>query len=445
MLIRFVVSNFLSFNQEREFNMIAGNLKTHRHHVYSLPKLNVLKAAAIYGANGAGKSNMIKAVEYLKELIYHGEVAKSIDDRKFKLNRKNKDLPATFEIEFFADGKTYAYGVSVNHTTVVEEWFYETGINKEDKLIFERKMGKNQKSVVKFAEKYSKTQKQRLLIELIEENLLKSNQLLISKADNIKAKEIFTLENWVNNYLVIIFPGSKFAGLVQEISTSQKFKGFANELLQTFDTGVRALEIESMDFDKFIGQDDDELKTKLLEEVNHGRRILFHSNLGPVMIQKEGEKVTVKKVVSVHNDNLGKAVVFDLNEESDGTQRMLDFIPAFNHVINDKLTFLIDEIDQSLHPVLLKALIQKVMNDENTQGQLIFTTHESNLLDLDMFRQDEIWFVEKDKLESSSDFYSLLQFKPRYDLDIKKGYLKGRFGAIPFLANLFDLNWHTDA
>ncbi|MBC7554628.1 MAG: AAA family ATPase, partial [Taibaiella sp.] len=106
------------------------------------------------------------------------------------------------------------------------------------------------------------------------------------------------------------------------------------------------------------------------------------------------------------------------------------------------ITYIVDEIDQSLHPALLYKLIQKIMADTETKGQLIFTTHDSNLLDLNIFRQDEIWFAEKDKMKGSTQLYSLNEYKPRYDLDIRKGYLKGRFGAIPFLANLDELNWH---
>ena len=129
-------------------------------------------------------------------------------------------------------------------------------------------------------------------------------------------------------------------------------------------------------------------------------------------------------------------------QESDGTQRLLDFIPAIVSILHNDSTYIIDEIDQSLHPALIRALIQKIMNDDTTQGQIVFSTHESNLIDLEIFRQDEIWFAEKDKAAGSTQLYSLSDYKPRYDLDIRKGYLQGRFGAIPFLDDLKNLNWH---
>ena len=136
-----------------------------------------------------------------------------------------------------------------------------------------------------------------------------------------------------------------------------------------------------------------------------------------------------------------KSVLFDLDEESDGTVRLLDFVPAFRSVISKQKVFVIDEIERSIHPLLIKELVQKFSLDPNSKGQLIFSTHESNLLDQKIFRQDEIWFAEKNK-DGSTDLYSLNDFKEHKTIDIQKGYLNGRYGSIPFLGNLQDLNWH---
>lgn len=444
MLIRFIVNNFLSFDEEMEFNMLAGPFKTHKHHVYNAGKVDVLKASAIYGANGAGKSNLIKAIEFLQDAVKAGGLFKSVNDKKFKLNKGNESKPISFELEFSIDKTIYAYGVSFNQNTVNEEWLYESGIATNDKLIFERKSSKSGKPNIKIAEKYRKTQKQKLLIELMEENLLKSNELFLGKSEELKIDLLSSIKNKIDNQIVIIHPGSKYHSLVPPLTTSKKFKAFANELLTTFDTGVRELGVETLDFEKFFGDDDDELKKELVEIIESGQTVSLNINAGGVIVTKEKGKLIVKKVVAQHLDRDSKKVSFDLNEESDGTQRLLDFIPAFDGMLHNEVTFIIDEIDQSLHPALLKALIRKIMADDKTKGQLIFTTHESNLLDLDIFRQDEVWFVEKDKQTSGSQLYSLSEFKPRYDLDIRKGYLKGRFGAIPFLAHLEDLKWQTN-
>lgn len=131
-----------------------------------------------------------------------------------------------------------------------------------------------------------------------------------------------------------------------------------------------------------------------------------------------------------------------MQEESDGTVRLLDLVPAFRDLVQKKKVYFIDEIERSLHPLLIKNLIKKFSEDKDTKGQLIFTTHESNLLDQDIFRQDEIWFAEKDNT-GSTDLYSLSSFKEHKTIDIQKGYLSGRYGSIPFLGNLQDLNWHN--
>jgi AAA15 family ATPase/GTPase len=444
MLIRFIVSNFLSFDNEVEFNMLSSSLKTHKHHVYNRGKLNLLKAAAIYGANGAGKSNLIDALEFLRSIVAEGAIGGSVNNLKFKLNSPSSNNPISFEIEVCIDKKVYKYGLSLNNSSITEEWLYESGLTKDDKLIFLRKPTRTGKSVIKIAEKYTKNQTSKLLIKLMEDNLLKHNELLLGKVDNLKIKEILLINNWFKNQLLIIFPHTKYTGLVPMFSTSEKFKNFANELLRTFDTGILQLDTHIVDLDKYLGEDEESLKENIIEELEKSDTVELETRDGIVIAMKEGKKYVVKVVVCKHTDDKGKLVNFEISEESDGTQRLLDFIPACNMIINENSVVIVDEIDQSLHPVLLRSLLHKIMADQSTQGQLIFTTHESNLLDLDIFRQDEIWFIEKSKKTGGSQLYSLSEFKPRYDLDIRKGYLKGRFGAIPFLANLEELNWSKD-
>jgi uncharacterized protein len=444
MLIRFIVSNFLSFNEEREFNMLAvSSLKTHKHHVYDVGKVDILKSAAIYGANGAGKSNLIKAIEFLQDTVKSGGLIHPVNDKKFKLDKTNETKPVSFEIELSINKKIYAYGVNFNNNIVTEEWLYESGVTIDDKLIFVRKLSKTGKITIKVADKYQKTQKQKLLIELMEDSLLKGWELFLGKSEELKIEEIISIRYQIENAIVIIHPSSKFQGLVPHLTLSSNFKDFANELLTTFDTGVSELGVEFIDFEKFFGDEDEKIKMEIIEDIEKGESVLFDTNGGGVLITKEKGKFIIKKVVAKHINNEGKKITFDLVEESDGTQRLLDFIPAFDGILQHEITIIIDEIDQSLHPTLLKALVHKIMSDKGTKGQLIFTTHESNLLDLEIFRQDEIWFAEKERLSGSTQLYSLSEFKPRYDLDIRKGYLKGRFGAIPFLAHLEDLKWHS--
>ena len=443
MLIRFINSNFLSFNSEKEFNMLSGSFRTHKHHVYKTSKLNILKGAAIYGANGAGKSNFIKSIDYFQALVKYGQIDKSVNSKKFKLDITNKEKPIKFEIEFYYKRKIYGYGFSINGNIIEEEWLCLSGIDKEDKFIFERRTNKSGKSNIKLADKHLKSQKEKLLIELMEENLLKKNELLISKYIELKITDISNVREWITSSLVLIYPLSKFQGLIPSISESDKFSEFANELLETFDTGVKKLGVEEIDFDSFFGRDDEEFKKELLEKISDSESILLQHLDDNILVSMNKGKAVVQKLIAKHTDINGNNINFNLPEESNGTQRLLDFIPAFYGMLHEDLTYVIDEIDQSLHPTLLHALVKKFMDNKNTKGQLIFTTHESNLLDLSIFRQDEIWFAEKDT-NGATELYSLSDYNPRYDLDIRKGYLKGRFGAIPFTADLKKLNWEDN-
>jgi len=441
MLIRFNVSNFLSFGEETEFNMLTGTIRSHEHHVYSAGKLDVLKAAAIYGANGAGKSNLIKAMYLLQKSVGQGFIPRLLDDKKFKLDKKYKEKPTSLEIEFSIDKNIYSYGISFNNNVILEEWLYESGINTADKMIFERTTDESNTSI-KVAKKYQKTNKEKVYIEVLED-FLEPNELLVSMNKKLEIEEISKVKNWMEKSLIILFPQSKFYELVLNLSKSKNLRLFANELLHTFDTGVEELNIQQIDFEKYFGEDNEDLKKEIAGELNDSNGYLIPDKSGAVLASIKGGKKIVEKIISVHKNVKNEAIKFELEEESDGTLRLLDFISAFAAILQSEATIIVDEIDQSLHPVLLYSLVGKIMNDKTTKGQFIFTTHESNLLDLKIFRQDEIWFVEKDRKSGSTQIYPLSEFKPRNDLDIRKGYLNGRFGAIPFLAHLEDLNWHA--
>jgi len=440
MLIRFVVTNFLSFNEESEFNMIAGSFKTHKHHVYNAGKVDVLKAAVFYGANGSGKSNLMKAIRFIQETVRDGGIAQPVDDKKFKLNKNNSKKPISFEVEFSIGNKIYSYGISLNHFEVIEEWLYESGITVEDKLVFERRLTETGETVIKMADKYFKTQKEKTLIELIKENLLQKEKLLLGLYNILKIDEITSVHDWFVTRLIVIFPGTEFQGILPLLLSSEGLKRHFDQLLKSFDTGINQLASAVIDFDKYEIDPKEKMTRKEIETQMKTVPFLINNETNSVIIWDNG-KLVVKKAISFHMDNMGNNVPFMISEESDGTKRLLDFIPALYNLLQQDYTYLIDEIDRSLHPSLLCAMITKIMADQTTKGQLIFTSHESNLIDFDIFRQDEIWFVEKDNKSGDTKMYSLSEFKPRYDLDIRKGYLKGRFGAIPFLAKLHDLNW----
>lgn len=446
MFIRFNTSNFLSFNEESEFNMLASSLlRTHSDHVYSIKKdLNVLKASAIYGANGAGKSSLIKAIHSLKEIVEEGRIPKKVSYRKNKLGEGCIKKPITHEIEFSIEGKVYTYGIIFDSNICLEEWLYQTGV-KKPKKIFERKYSLEKKHpIISMNDNFLRTEKNKLLITLMEENLLKNNELFISKNENLKIKDFDKVNEWFNTKLYIIYPETKSASIFNDNYSNKDFKSFSENLLQSFDLGISKLFLKSEEFETFLkdeGIDLEEDIEDIKKEIDNEKYCIIENSHFTISVTKEKNKYVVKRVVTSRTVNK-RDVQFELKEESDGTQRLFDFIPLIDSLLRDECTYVVDELDRSLHPFLLHTLIRKIM-DSKTLGQLVFTTHESSLLDCKIFRADEIWFAEKDKENQCTHLYTLEEFKPRNDLDIKKGYLNGRFGAIPFLSKLEDLNWNN--
>ncbi|WP_291727216.1 AAA family ATPase [Bernardetia sp.] len=443
MLIRFVVSNFLSFDEETEFNMLAGNFKQHKQHVYKVGKLKVLRAAAIYGANAAGKSNLIKAIDTLKNIVEEGGVFSFLEQKKFKLNPANKEKPIQFEMEFSIKNKIYAYGISINKGKIKEEWLYESGITKEDKLIFERTTDKKGKINIRLG-KRQLSAKQKLLIELLEENLIKEDETVIGKFELLKIREVTMCRNWIADSLLVVYPQDKPSNFfINRFIVSEGGKEGIENIVKILDLGIATLKTELIEGQDYFGKDyEQDYFEEIMVGVGEDRSIIYHEENGLLHLVKIDDKLYVEKVVSLHKGTDGN-VEFNLEEESLGTQRMVDFIPLFFLMLVKDMVVLIDEIDQSLHVNLLYRFLEESLKNEDAQGQLIFTTHESNLLDLNILRPDEIWFAEKDRSKGSTQFYSLSEFKPRYDLDIRKGYLQGRYGAIPFLADLENLNWSS--
>ncbi len=448
MLVRFVVSNYLSFGEETEFNMLTGSVRRKKEHIYQFGDIELLKTAAIYGPNGAGKSNLIKAISLLKNCVQKGYVINGVQFDSFRLNPENKKKPTKLEIEFVSKGNVYAYSINIHNDEIIEEWLYKIK-NQKEELVFERQLVKG-KTKIKFNENLLQTEEDKLRVKLYEEEFLLGSRTLLGMMSETK-RQFEDIQNaflWFRENLIIIFPNSEAKGLAARYYSNDKYKKFVDNVFETIDTGVKKIEFEDIELDQYFGLDDKGKADRIRRnfEVQSLKYLPIdekNKNQIAVAVEEKG-KIIVKKLITSHYNENNEKFKFEIKEESDGTKRILDFSASLEYIIRTASTFLIDEIDQSIHPHLLKKLVAKFVNDNNTKGQLIFTTHDSNLLDQNIFRQDEIWFTEKKKTGETT-MYPLSDYKIRYDLDIEKGYLKGRFGAIPFLGNLDDLNWHEYA
>lgn len=451
MLIRIVATNFRSYGQETEFTMIPStNVRRKDWHVYCQNRgTNVLRTAVIYGANGAGKSCLIKALGRLQTMVAMGSLPPTAFRDPNKYN--NSKLPVSIEVEFSTQSNQYSYGVSYIGNLCVEEWLYST--IKKPICVFERKYNQQtgKTSIYLKAEKKEEAKTQ-LLVSLLEDNLLKSNELMLSKYDVVKNDQMTDAFLWLTSKLHVIFPETRSTSIFDNRYSDKDFKWQSESLISALDLGIYKLSLKDEDIESFkqsiaewpelVHGVDDIVKSLSRSPEGQGE-VMIETGAFTVSMRREGNKYFVRRVKALHKVN-EKLYDFELKEESDGTQRIFDFLPMVQDVKTEACTYVIDELDRSLHPTLVRALVSRIVNDKNIKGQLIFTTHDAGLLDGNLFRNDEIWFAEKDRETQSTHLYTLDEFKPRADLNLEKGYLNGRFGAIPFLARLNEQNWGQD-
>ena len=448
MLIRFTVENFLSFNQRIDFNMIAADDTNHSHHVVkgdSDDSIRLLRTSIIYGANASGKSNLIKAMKFARDFIVDGvEKNTNININNFKLDKTCYTKPSRFEFEFRNQDKQYAYGFLVDKHKIHEEWLFEIGVNTEIP-IYER-IGED----INFHNfnhevflNSSEDEKNRIRYEAAS---TRENLLFLTNSQERKVKQLESIYEWFNDVLTIIFPDSK--PLLPFFS--QSVQNSLGKFLESLDLGIKKITTNTIDLDDY-NKIPSEIKNEIKKDFPYKEgeeNAIFIPALKCIIsrAKDETDKLMVLNLSPVRLDKENNEVKFEISEESDGTQRLIDLFPMLIHLARGNAVYVIDEIERSLHSLLMKKLFDYFLNNtENTNlnSQLIATTHEVFLLDIkDIFRKDEIWFVEKDK-HGQSVLYSLANTDVE-NLDLAAGYLNGRFGAIPFIKNLKSLGWREE-
>lgn len=442
MLIRFTVENFLSFNELVDFNLIASEESRHSHHVVkgkTPDYLNLLRTSILYGANASGKSNLIRAMGFARDFIVHG-VAKNrpINVKPFKLDSSCSGKSSRFEFEFYRQGRQYAYGFRVDKTQVHEEWLFEIGY-EFDRPIFER-VGSNISFYFDhpFFRNISVEEKQQIGYE---GRNIRPNLLFLT---NCKERHIHSFQliyQWFAENLIIIFTTSKNQALTPLAKLNIDF---FNQVINFFDFGIHRIQVEEIDFENST-EIPAEVKEEIRADFPYGQetvQFISVSSRNYVIEEDQLGQLKALKLTSIRKDGSGNEVAFEISEESEGTQRLMDFIPMLLGLSKDKV-FVIDEIERSLHALLVGKLFDLILNHEmfsEAKSQLITSTHEVNLLDIKkLFRKDEIWFVEKNSV-GETGLYSLANAEVD-KLNLKEGYLGGNFGGIPFIKDVKDLGW----
>lgn len=445
MLIRFQVKNLYSFEEETEFNLLTNDSEHLPHHKKHCNGVDFLRLSAIYGANASGKSNFVRAIGLLQNIVKKGKIIDEVSDYKFKLSKEALTKPISLAIELLSNSKMYYYTLTFDQKKILNETLVETFKDKEDRIVFERSLT-NERQEIPFIESEVKNEKERMFLELLSDKLLSKDELLLTFLTQKYPNEYADIDNvfeWFSDVLIVLNSNFKIRGIAHKFDKHDSMVKFVNTFIPTLSTGIQRIEVQK----KEIQGDSDDMK-HLKDNIKNDQEQLF-TNTNPdtgeeiTFVIEENDKIFAKRIFTEHLDKEGHKVFFPFGWESDGTKRLLEYTPLINGVINAEVVFVVDEIERSIHPMMIKELIRKISSDTSAQGQLIFTTHESCLLDQEILRTDEIWFTQKDK-GGATHMYSLSDFNISNTANIEDGYLNGRYGGIPFLSNLKELNWHTD-
>lgn len=419
MLVDFTVKNYRSFKQERIFHMEASSIKEHKDSVYKAGKYKLLPLAVLYGANSSGKSNFIQAVETMCSMVRRSirlNKGDSLPYDPFALDEVSETKPTFFEIQFIKDNILYRYGFEYNKKEIISEWLFEKPFGEKEYELFIRSYDVIEVSRKRFLEGMGK------------EELTNPNRLFLSLVAQLKGEKSNYVLDWFGSCNIL-------SGIKSEDYEAFTIRMFL-EHLNGADQAQAFFNTLQLGFTKFSVRKVDIPKDALdsIPEVVKSK------------LERDGVTGVFVEPMTTHNiyDENGKVVGvrnFHKNQmESEGTKKVIELSGPLFDTLNEGKTLIIDELDAKLHPLLTRNIVLLFMNPTiNKSGaQLIFATHDTNLLDLDIIRRDQVWFTEKDCVESS-DLYSLVEFKDedgnkvRNDRDIKRDYIRGRYGAIPFI------------
>ena len=445
MFIGFSVSNFLSFKTTQTMSMIASKVARHKQHILMGNGKKVLKTGLIYGANAGGKSNFIKAIDFSRDIILEGLEQVDLNEKYFRIDTSNYKVPGVFEYRLMTQsGKEYSYGIAISYAEkeIISEWLIRIEKNGSETFVFNRDINEDGENITESEIKYENREEAirwQVYLEDFGKNIsdsLKKKTILSDIAERSGKqvgifKEILDVYNWFQS-IIILFPTSQYSGLNQMIE-KENVRQFFSKMMQYFDTGIMSVESKqgSMDFDKIFegipAEYAEKLKIKISNDITN-ESVLCKVNNQIYSLKKDDDgNIITTKMMQNHGNGQD---LFEYADESDGTKRLFDLIPLFYEHNGNRVIF-IDEIDRSLHTNLTRRFLELFYKlTERDNSQLIATTHDSNLLDLDLIRQDEIWFVERVK-DQSSRMYSLNRYKERYDKRVDKEYLLGRYEAVP--------------
>ncbi len=399
MLVNFTFKNFRSFRDEMTLSMEAASIQELSDSVVKSCGEDLLPVAVLYGANSSGKSNVLKALKAMRDLLLNSvklNPKDSLDAEPFSLDLTSSSEPTSFEIQFTLNGSKFRYGFDYTANEILAEWLYEKRPSEREFELFLRSGDEFKISKTRFSEGIGK------------QNATPANRLFVSLVAQLNGKVSQSILDWFSNIVYI---------------SGMDGKGYTGKTLSTIfyqDAGEE--DIMNLLYQTHLGFDGIKVSMNIAEEDSVDSKTIhnIYNSAGKVVGQKE-----------FPTDKM----------ESEGTKKMIEIAGPIVDAIRLGQILIVDELDVKLHPFLTRKIISMFMDKDfnNNGAQLIFATHDTNLLNIQYLRRDQIWFTEKDKTDST-ELYSLVEFrdeagnKVRNDRNIEKEYINGRYGAIPFMS-----------
>lgn len=422
MLIQFSVKNYKTFKERATLSLVASNYdKKVREDENVISKnqfgLRLLKSAVVYGANASGKSKFYDAINFARNFIIDSATDYNAGDKipvePFLLNSKSEKEPSEFEFVFLFNNARYRYGFELTENEIIGEWLYEKSKVKEIELFY-RQFQKIDTHSKKFKKGGS----------IAKQGFVRENQLLISKATQFNDEFSEAIFNWFNGVKTLSgLDESRFQGYTMSLLENKKKKKKILNLLHAADLNIEDLEVEKLDLNEMPENMPKSLKELLTKEAKENNKVFFTD-----------VRTTKKKYDD--EGNFVSDTYFSMDDnESSGTKKFFALTGPILNVLEKGYVLVVDELDSKLHPNLVNEIVALFNSKESNplNAQLIFNSHDTNLLSSGLFRRDQIWFAEKNRLGEGS-LYSLADFKKiRQNEALESNYLRGKYGAIPFL------------
>ncbi len=437
MLIWFKVANYRSIREPLKLTMVPATSTKEHAETHTAPSGikdpgRLLRSAVIYGPNAAGKTNVLKALQFMQGLVVSSAGAPPTSPSPydpFKLSSTSRDAPSEFEIAFVQEDTLYEYGFKVAGERVYEEWL-EAYPRGRGRRLFNRKFD-NERGEYDWT--FSALLKGN---RLLWRNSTRANALFLSTAAQLNSMQLLPVSAWFQKRLVFIAGITAFnVGLTMNLLSSPEGKNSLLPFVREADPGIADVEVqrEALPLPLMRGSGGlSAIATMMIQSPALPNPLLFD--------QSSPDQPSMVKVSFAHNSlDGGVSVKIDLSQESAGTQALFMTAGAWLNVLRNGEVLLFDEIDTSLHPVLTRFLVNQFhSNETNPNGaQLICSTHDTTLLSYANFRRDQIWFVEKGE-DNATRLFPLTDFSPRKDESLERAYLRGRYGALPILTEFHE-------